>query len=198
MKLCCRVAIFFLAALPASVAFGQVTVDDLMHLRSISDVRISPDGQQIAYVVSTPTFDTAAHEGVLYRIPSGGGTSLRLTCSTRIYNRPLPAPWLRWSPDGSLISFIAYVDGTPQVMAISAQGGEPWPITSVKTGVTHYEWSPDGKRIAFIASDAVPAEEEARKKDKTYVDHVDLDQRPPRAMDAGCRGRRTARSFAGE
>lgn len=158
----------------------QVTVDALMRLRSISDVRISPDGKQIAYVVSTPSFETAAHEAVLYRIPVAGGTPLRLTYRTRIFNKPLPSPWLRWSPDGSLLSFIAYVDETPQVLAISSAGGEPWPLTAVKGGVVRYEWSPNGKEIAFVASDPPPAEEERRKKEKSYVIGVDRDRRLPR------------------
>ena len=180
MKLRRFAFVFALAAASSAVHATQVSVDDLMRLRSISDVRISPDGQQIAYVVSTPNFETAAHEGVLYRIPTAGGIPLRLTRSTRIFNRPLPSPWIRWSPDGTLISFIAYVDGVPQVMALSAMGGEPWAITSAKDGVTRYEWSPDGKHIAFSAPDPVPAKEEAQKKDKTYVNHVDKNPRPPR------------------
>ncbi len=33
----------------------RVTVDDLMGLRTINDVEISPSGDRIAYVVSTPS-----------------------------------------------------------------------------------------------------------------------------------------------
>jgi len=87
---------------------------------------------------------------------------------------------VRWSPDGSLISFIGYVDETPQVMAMSSTGGETWALTSVKGGVTRYEWSPDGKQIAFIASNPPTAEEERRKKEKSYVIPVDREQRLPR------------------
>src|SRR5712692_9895148 len=119
-----------LFAASCQAAPSPVSVDDLMRLRSISDVRISPDGKRVAYVVSTPSFETAAHEAVLYVVPSTGGVPLRLTHGTRIFNRPLPAPWLRWSPDGSLLSFVAFVDGVPQVMAMAATGGEPWAITS--------------------------------------------------------------------
>jgi dipeptidyl aminopeptidase/acylaminoacyl peptidase len=167
-------------AAPMCLNAEQVTVDDLMRLRSVSDVQISPDGGQIAYVVSTPSLETAAHEAVLYRIPATGGTPLRLTYQTRIFNKPLPSPWLRWSPDGTSLSFVGYVDGIPQVMVIPATGGEPLALTSVKDGVTRYEWSPDGKRIAFLASDPPPPEEEQRKKEKRYVIHVDQGLRPPR------------------
>src|SRR3990170_4749176 len=176
-----RVFILFalvLLAWPAMAA--KVTVDDLMRLRSLSHVRISPDGKRVAYVVSTPSFEKAAHEAVLYVVPSAGGTPVQLTHGTRIFNKPLPAPGLRWSPDGSLLSFVGFVNDTPQVMAISPEGGEAYPLTSVEGGVTTYEWSPDGKRIAFQGPDPVPAEEQQRKKDKTYVIEVDRNERPPR------------------
>src|SRR5437016_2940552 len=50
---------------PAAPAAGPaprpVTVADLMGLRSISDVRISPDGSQVAYVVSRPSLEKDEH-----------------------------------------------------------------------------------------------------------------------------------------
>jgi dipeptidyl aminopeptidase/acylaminoacyl peptidase len=173
-------------AWPATAA--KVTIDDLMRLRSLSEVRISPDGKQVAYVVSTPSFETAAHEAVLYVVPSTGGTPLRLTHITRIFNRPVPAPALRWSPDGTLLSFIGFVDGVPQVMVMSSAGGEASALTSVKEGVTNYEWAPDGKRFAFLAPDPPSPEEEQRRKDKSYVIHVDRSERFPRLWVQDARG----------
>src|SRR5947209_15240429 len=117
-------------ALSASAA--KVTIDDLMRLRSISDVRISPDGKRIAYVVSTPSFEDAEHVPALYVVAAAGGAPIRLTYKTKILNPPLPPPTLRWSPDGSLLSFVGFVDGVPQVMAMAATGGEPWAIASYK------------------------------------------------------------------
>ncbi len=165
---------------PASLQARPVTVDDLMALSSVSDVRLSPDGRQVAYVVSTPSLDTAAHEAVLYRIPAAGGAPVRLTYGTRIFNKPLPSPWLRWTPDGSLLSFIAFVGAVPQVMALNPAGGEPRAITSMDGGVTRYEWSPDGRQIAFVASDPMSPDDLKRMKNKNYVEHVDHAERRPR------------------
>jgi dipeptidyl aminopeptidase/acylaminoacyl peptidase len=183
---CIPVVAVLLGAWPATAA--KVTIDDLMRLRSLSEVRISPDGKQVAYVVSTPSFETAAHEAVLYVVPSIGGTPLRLTHITRIFNRPVPAPALRWSPDSALLSFIGFVDRVPQVMALSSAGGEAWVLTSVKEGVTNYEWAPDGKRFAFLAPDPPSPEEEQHRKDKCYVIHVDRNERFPRLWVQDARG----------
>jgi dipeptidyl aminopeptidase/acylaminoacyl peptidase len=164
----------------AAAEARKVTVDDLMRLRTIADVQISPDGRDIAYVVSEPSYELDAHESVLYRIPASGGSPVRLTFKTRIFNRPVPLPGLRWSPDGTLLSFVAFVDEVPQVVAMGASGGEPRPLTAVKDGVTRYEWSPDGKGIAFIATEPASEEEERRKKEKSFVIEVDRGERAPR------------------
>jgi len=108
--------------LPSQVWAAKVTVDDLMRLRSLFDVRISPDGKRIAYVVSTPSIERAEHEAVLWMVSTAGGAPQRLTHSTRIFNQPVPSPCLRWSADGSLLSFVGYVNGVPQVLAMSLQG----------------------------------------------------------------------------
>src|SRR5437763_16065030 len=74
---------------------------------------------------------------------------------------------------------------------MSASGGEPFPLTTIKDpasakhscstcAVTRYEWSPDGKRIAFTPPDPESDEEMRRKKEKSYVIEVDRNNRVPR------------------
>ena len=157
-----------------------VTVDDLMRLRSIADVRISPDGRRIAYVVSGASLEQNAYVPELYIVDATGGTPLRMTHATRIANRPLPRPLLRWSPDGTALSFLALIDEVPQVVVMDPRGGEARRVTSSRDGVVNYAWAPDAKRIAFVAPEPASPEEERRRKDKTYVIHVDRDERPTR------------------
>jgi hypothetical protein len=49
-------------------------VDELMKLRSIVDVQIAPDGQRVAYVVSTPNISNNEHEAALFVVGASGGT----------------------------------------------------------------------------------------------------------------------------
>src|SRR5688572_11070258 len=83
-----------------------VTIDDLMALRTINDVKISPAGDRIAYVVSTPSVARNAHEPELYVMAATGGQPKRLAAQVKIFAPALPAPRLRWSPDGVTLSFL--------------------------------------------------------------------------------------------
>lgn len=159
-------------ALSAGVEAHSVTVEDLFRIRTVVDVRISPDGERVAYVVSEPSFEEDEHVATLYVVPAAGGTPLRLTYGTRVFNRPLPHPELRWSPDGTKISFLGFVGNLPQVMAMDAAGGEPHALTSSPTGVTVYEWSPDSRRLAYVASEPESEEDVQRKREKTFVIHA--------------------------
>jgi dipeptidyl aminopeptidase/acylaminoacyl peptidase len=165
---------------PALLAAKPVGIDDLMAVRTVVDVRISPDGERVAYAVSEASLDKNEHVAVLWLVPYEGGEPRRLTHSTRIFNRPLPRPELRWSPDGRLLSFLAFVSDFPQVMAMDARGGEPWALTSSPTGVGRYEWSGDSRRIAYLAAEPEPAEEAREKQEKTFVIRFGKPGRPNR------------------
>lgn len=175
-----------------------VTIDDLMRVRAMSDVRISPDGERVAYVVSEASFERNAYEPAIFVVSSSsvvsgfsrtGPEPVKLTSSTRIFNRPLPAARLKWTPDGKALSFLAWVGERPQVMTLPIAGGEPKQMTSAPEGVSTYEWAPDGRAIAYLSVQSMSEEEERRRKDQTFVIQVDRQNRPPRlwlqALDGG-------------
>jgi dipeptidyl aminopeptidase/acylaminoacyl peptidase len=179
-----------------------VTIDDEMKLRSIVHARIAPDGAHVAYVVSTPSLEKDEHEAALYVVPAPGGAvrqprerqsqavaATRLGGTLHIFNTPLPAPRMRWSPDGALITLLGSVDDRPQVFAVPVSGGAPRQLTSAPEGVSGFEWSPDGKRLAYLTRDPMSDEEQRQRRDKSFVIRADAPDRATRlvvqALDAG-------------
>ena len=160
--------------LTAQVNRRPVTVDDLMKLRAIVDVRISPDGELVAYVVSTPVLPRNEHEGALFVVPVRGGTARRIGEDVHIFNVPSPVPRIRWSPDGKRVSVMALDSARPQVVAISVDGGPARPLTAAPEGVFGYEWSPDGTGLAYLTRDPMTEDEATRRKDRSFVVHADV------------------------
>src|SRR5215211_2133480 len=149
-------ALFVMLALTAGQSTRPIGVDELMKLRSIVDVQIAPDGQRVAYVVSTPNLPKNEHEAALFVVPATGGSPVRLGDTVRIFNIPTPRPQLRWSPDGSMLSVIAIEEGRPEVVGIPLSGAAPEQLTKAPEGAFTYEWSPDGKSLAFLTRDPMP------------------------------------------
>jgi dipeptidyl aminopeptidase/acylaminoacyl peptidase len=177
-----------------ALAARNVTIDDLMRLRTIVDARISPDGRRVAYATSTPSLERNAQEGAIFVVAAEGGTPLRLAPESRVYAPRVPTPRLRWSPDGTRVSFLAEANGKAQVHAVPASGGGARALTAAPEGVASYEWSPGGETFFYLARDSAPEAEQRRRKEGSFVMRADartpatrlwrqdLDGKPARAL----------------
>ena len=146
-----------------------ITPEDVLSIRELSEVRLSPDGKRVAFAVAEPNDPNKPREprtSNVWVLPGDGHEPPRpLIPGLKNAGNP------RWSPDGRALAFLsdgedagaAEVDKGPQVYLLRDGEKEAVRLTSAAGGVEQYEWSPNGKMIAFIARDQATAEEQARK-----------------------------------
>jgi len=102
----------------------------------------SPDGQTLAYSVSTP-FGLPPGPTRVYTVPVGGGAPTLFVEPDGAVNG------MDWSQDGSSIAIGTDRDGNYNVWLFPLAGGEPTRLTEHPADDLRPSWSPDGKRIAF-------------------------------------------------
>jgi len=147
-----RVLATIFALLVAVSAFADkraFTIEDLYRLKSVSDVRLSPDGRSILYTVGTPNLGKGKKVSHIWMMDSDGGNPHQITWSEKSESSP------NFSPDGKWISFVSSREGSSNLYLLPVAGGEAHRLTKISTGVSDTLWSPDGKWIAF-SSDVYP------------------------------------------
>src|SRR5215813_183487 len=94
----------FIALLAASALFAQnakrpLKLDDLARFRNVGDPQVSPDGQWIAYTVSTIDMKEDKGSTHIWMVGYDGKNDRQITFSNDSEGSP------RWSPDGKFLSF---------------------------------------------------------------------------------------------
>jgi dipeptidyl aminopeptidase/acylaminoacyl peptidase len=157
--------IFAAAAVLAQTPRHPLTLDDLARFRDVRDPQCSPDGQWVAYTVTTTDPKEDKHDTDVWMVSFDGKRDLRLTSTPENETTP------RWSPDGTYLAFLSSRPGKAkgnQVWLLDRSGGEAVQLTDVKGRLQSYEWSPDSKRLALVIGDPDPeGEPEEGAKPKT-------------------------------
>ncbi|HVG96099.1 MAG TPA: S9 family peptidase [Chloroflexota bacterium] len=128
-----------------------VEPEDLLALKTVADVQLSPDGRRVAFVLNE--LDAAADEvrSSIWVVETASGRLSRFTRGPGKDSAP------RWSPDGRSLAFLSdrppHRQGRerPQLYLVPSDGGEARRLTDLEEGAGAATWSPDGRRLAFAA-----------------------------------------------
>jgi dipeptidyl aminopeptidase/acylaminoacyl peptidase len=140
-------------------AFGP---QDLARLAEVGEPAFSPDGDTIAYSVTTTNAAADKKQSDVWRVSWDGSQRRALT------QTPGSSEWQpSWSADGRWLAFLADRGGEnakTQVWVMPAGGGKARQVTKFADGVEEYALSPNGLQIAVIAWD--PERPEGKTKPK--------------------------------
>jgi dipeptidyl aminopeptidase/acylaminoacyl peptidase len=135
----------------AAIAQNVVTPQHIAEMESVSQSILSPDGQHIAYTVSTPADPyerNAANSTHLYLLDISEGT-------TTPYHTSGSVSSVQFRPGQESITFLTKTanDETRSLYQISIDGGEALKLFSFEQDIINYSWHNDGNQIVFMANE---------------------------------------------
>ena len=139
-----------------------ITAEDLYQLNTVSEVRISPDGQHVVYTVQRVDRKTEKKYTNLWVVPTANGVPRQFTTGDQHDGSG------RWSPDGSQIAFLSDrgdKEKPAQIYLIPFSGGEASRLTQIDGEIGDLSWSPDGKQLLCTVR-KLDAETLERQKDE--------------------------------
>ncbi len=148
----------------------RMTPEDLYRFHLIKDLRISPNGRWVVYVVERVDRKTEKKFTNLWLVSTEGGKPKPFTTGNQRDFMP------RWSPDGKTIAFLSNRESEkqPQIYLIDLEGGEARRLTDFQGEVGEMVWSPDGRRllVQFRKKDPeiVAMEKDPKKKERGLVE----------------------------
>jgi len=141
---------WFLATPFAQNGTEPIVTTDLIKLKTVSQIDVSPDGSKAVFVqVSMGKNKQGKYRYFRHLWLANLDESrklIQLTFGERSDNSPV------WSPDSTRIAFVRTADKKPQIWILPLHGGEAFCVTAAKFGAGQPQWSPDGRKILFSSS----------------------------------------------
>lgn len=128
-----------------------VTFEDLMKMRRLGDMSVSPDGKWVLFTATDADLDKNTKTSHLFVVPVKGGEAKAVTSSLGGESRG------RFSPDGSEVLFLSTRESGQQVYLAPFDDehgtlGDARQLTALSTEADGPTWSPDGQSLLFTSA----------------------------------------------
>jgi dipeptidyl aminopeptidase/acylaminoacyl peptidase len=143
---------------PAQTQPRLITVDDMLSLRRVDALSVSPDGRHVAAFLRQAdavenTFRTAwwivdVDTGAKVCAGSGGEVRFTVAPNGRVLGT-VEVPQSHWSPDGRWLAYTLRADGAVQLWMSSADGSTQEQLTRNSADVRDFAWKHDGTALYF-------------------------------------------------
>jgi len=141
MKIFSLILIIFSTVLMAQPKHA-ITFEDLWGMKRIGKVQLSPDGNAIAYTVSTFSFEENKGNKDIYLVDTDGKNLRPFKNSVKNETNP------KFSPDEKKIAYVF----DSQIWTANLDGSDEQKLTELSTGASGIVWSNDGKKMLFVSS----------------------------------------------
>lgn len=159
-------AVLLLIVGEVSAALGRsIELADLGAQVGLTGASISPDGKQVALVITRQDFVDNRHVKSLLLVNIDTGTHRELAPGRMNLSSP------RWSPSGDRLAWIDSAnDGASQiyVMPMGSSISVARVITAASGGVDDFRWSPDGATLAFLSTDDAIERDGEERHNKSF------------------------------
>ncbi len=153
-------------------AFGQEseskwTPKDITHTEFMRSIRISPDGNMVAWTKRKPVKEKDRFVSDIYltrmdALKEGKPRIIQMTSSDENDSSPV------FSPDGEDLYFLSSREKGKKLWKMSLYGGEPQEVHEFKNGISNVQWVTDST-FAYISHDGKTLQEQEAEEKKDNV-----------------------------
>ncbi len=131
-----------------------ITSMDLLKLRDLHGIQISPDGKHVAFVLGQAIYESNSYRTGLFIVGTQAGSKPISLGTAGPPRWALQNQWLaeapQWSPDSTEIYYRLKSTGIWQVWKWKLEGGARVQITHAEHSIQSFQLSPDGTELAMV------------------------------------------------